>query len=576
MTIPPLPSRSRLYCLEPAGIGTPYVESLTSYITRLAATHHISPTTLIKREILPLHDQGAIDPNHPTRNYRLDKFWNCNAETLNSMSPIARQWVQTLQTLTSYNYLQYLTMLPWNEVLAARRLLRESKAWCPDCYIEWYERGQVVYEPLIWALRDVDICSNHKKDLTILCPHCQRTQPFLTQFSRSGYCPYCVRWLGVVNRPRNVDQILNSDEKFRWQCWVGESIGTLLSAAPNLPILPIKNLIAVNMTTLLDHYVGGNAKSLAKLLKMSPQQILNYIQGSCVPYLCSLLKICFSFSISPLDFLAGTTFPLQDIPRFALEQIPTVSCGKRKKVTEADIQHMRQVFKTILSIDSQTKSYPCLKEITQLMGYKGDTVRRHCPDLYQKCKERYKQQCLEESTLVKFQQALEEVLSSEDRLSLISIGQELGCSVSVLRYHFPDLCKAVARRYRERFDYELMEKHLRSALAGCGMTPTIGEIARELGYKRHNLWGKFPDLCKQIAERCRMEQNERHKERVTKFCSEIRCAVLTLHQQGIYPSTRRISKIISYPYAVRSKEGYETWIMMLEELGYSTEKLKKH
>jgi len=68
MTIPPLPSRSRLYCLEPAGIGTPYVESLTSYITRLAATHHISPTTLIKREILPLHDQGAIDPNHPTRN----------------------------------------------------------------------------------------------------------------------------------------------------------------------------------------------------------------------------------------------------------------------------------------------------------------------------------------------------------------------------------------------------------------------------------------------------------------------------------------------------------------------------
>ncbi|GEM_PF-5397605 len=31
-----IPSRSRLYQLEPIGIGTPYVESLTGYISRLA------------------------------------------------------------------------------------------------------------------------------------------------------------------------------------------------------------------------------------------------------------------------------------------------------------------------------------------------------------------------------------------------------------------------------------------------------------------------------------------------------------------------------------------------------------
>ena len=31
-----IPSRSRLYQLEPIGIGTPLVESLTGYISRLA------------------------------------------------------------------------------------------------------------------------------------------------------------------------------------------------------------------------------------------------------------------------------------------------------------------------------------------------------------------------------------------------------------------------------------------------------------------------------------------------------------------------------------------------------------
>jgi len=46
VSIPPLPSRSRLYRLEPIGIGTPYVESLTGYIARLAETHCITPKSL--------------------------------------------------------------------------------------------------------------------------------------------------------------------------------------------------------------------------------------------------------------------------------------------------------------------------------------------------------------------------------------------------------------------------------------------------------------------------------------------------------------------------------------------------
>jgi hypothetical protein len=33
---PSIPDRSRLYQLEPIGIGTPHVESLTGYISRLS------------------------------------------------------------------------------------------------------------------------------------------------------------------------------------------------------------------------------------------------------------------------------------------------------------------------------------------------------------------------------------------------------------------------------------------------------------------------------------------------------------------------------------------------------------
>ena len=57
MTIPPIPPRSRLYRLESIGIGTPYVESLTSYITRLAEVHCVSLKALIMWEIFPLQGQ---------------------------------------------------------------------------------------------------------------------------------------------------------------------------------------------------------------------------------------------------------------------------------------------------------------------------------------------------------------------------------------------------------------------------------------------------------------------------------------------------------------------------------------
>ena len=50
---PPLPPRSRLYRLEPIGIGTPWVEGLTSYVMRLAVAHAVSVGDLLGRELFP-------------------------------------------------------------------------------------------------------------------------------------------------------------------------------------------------------------------------------------------------------------------------------------------------------------------------------------------------------------------------------------------------------------------------------------------------------------------------------------------------------------------------------------------
>src|SRR5437764_382700 len=46
------PPRSRLYSLVPEGIGTPLIESLTSYINRLAWSYRVSPRILVAQEII--------------------------------------------------------------------------------------------------------------------------------------------------------------------------------------------------------------------------------------------------------------------------------------------------------------------------------------------------------------------------------------------------------------------------------------------------------------------------------------------------------------------------------------------
>ena len=53
LSAPRMPPRSRLYPLVPVGVGTPYTESLTSYITRLADAHCVTTKVLVLRELFP-------------------------------------------------------------------------------------------------------------------------------------------------------------------------------------------------------------------------------------------------------------------------------------------------------------------------------------------------------------------------------------------------------------------------------------------------------------------------------------------------------------------------------------------
>jgi hypothetical protein len=90
LELPASPPRSRLYSLEPIGIGTPGTESLTSYVSRLAEAHSVRVRELMVGELLPFlgrsHLADACNSN------LLTAFWRNETRALNGTRTLARTW----------------------------------------------------------------------------------------------------------------------------------------------------------------------------------------------------------------------------------------------------------------------------------------------------------------------------------------------------------------------------------------------------------------------------------------------------------------------------------------------------
>ena len=194
---PLLPPRSQLYSLEPMGVGTELVESLTGYVARLADAHSVSVGDLVGRVLADLtHTKDAII-TQTAKAVRVGGhgFRACNY-TPNGVTETAVKWVDALEAATNRNDLQYLTLLPLRYMVPGG-LFRRRRAWCALCFEQWRSAGQIVYEPLIWSIQASANCQLHARPLDHTCSHCARTLSPLGVFSRPGYCERCDSWLGM-------------------------------------------------------------------------------------------------------------------------------------------------------------------------------------------------------------------------------------------------------------------------------------------------------------------------------------------------------------------------------------------
>jgi transcriptional regulator with XRE-family HTH domain len=278
-------ARSTLYRLMPAGLGTIGVESLTSYIMRLASAHHLLPGVLlgeVLRDSIVGPKTGASRP--------LGEILR-GAHAVNGLTGQASVWVKAIERATDRPGLSSLTMLAWRDVLPIRHVIRDRPSHCPSCFEEFAEAG-VVYEPLVWTLRLVTVCLVHLSSLRTTCGACGVTQRALGYRAQPGLCRECSHWLGdapsgvrpsdaeVLTSRAVADLVLGPRERPR-----AEDIGPATVAARE--------------------QLGLSPEQFAAALGVGAPDVAEWASGPGLPSISAVLRICSVGGWSARAFLEG-------------------------------------------------------------------------------------------------------------------------------------------------------------------------------------------------------------------------------------------------------------------------------
>ena len=248
--------------------------------------------------------------------------------------------VRYLEVLTKRTDLRSLTLSAWSNAIDMSGTLRNKKAWCPDCYDEWARAGRTIYDPLLWAFKEITCCVRHGKRLRDTCPHmdCNRSiLPLGVKASHPGYCSYCKRWLGT-----SIDLPPALGTEQMWQQWLTDTIGGLLANTRIAHSPPSRQQLGDALAMVIRQTCDGNTANFARLIGSSNNNVQSWVRQSSKPRLEAALRMCFALRIPLSDLLARDPTTLDLVPMDPISRYPVRSRRTCPESTRADLKRLLQ------------------------------------------------------------------------------------------------------------------------------------------------------------------------------------------------------------------------------------------
>lgn len=351
--------RSVLHALQPLGVGTSAVESLTSYLCRLAVSYSTSTHALARK----VAEMSELD---------VYKQFDWHQRQLSGHREAALTWSSALSSLTSVPRLDALTFLSLKDVIAQNGLRISSKGqYCPVCFTEDALSGRTPYFRLAWEPCSVGVCLRHGVPLQASCSSCgSENIRHAAAFVRPGWCTKCGAFLGAQAKHPHAHTIQPE------QLWVARQVNELLATQGQ----PGTELHREGLIDALDHIIekmdGGRASTFASRIGLAKSTVHHWLQDDGKPTLDMSLRVASQCGISLVKLLrgdlAGWVAPLPG-QQLALEFSLPLST-RRAPARKLDWEDIEMRLRAILD---QPVAVPVL-EAAKLLGVEARQLYLHC------------------------------------------------------------------------------------------------------------------------------------------------------------------------------------------------------
>lgn len=457
-----LETRSVLYSLEPIGLGTPFVESLTSYIMRLATIHNVKVSSLIKL-FTPFLDNYLVHMGKRGLNKNITKYINGNGD-------ISEGFVKALENLTCRSDIQYLTMLNWKGIFR-NNLIDQHRKWCPYCLEHMKNTSKIIYEPLIWYLSDVQKCELHEVRLLNKCPKCKKNLGFINGNSLVGYCSYCFTWLGETNN-LIFKEPLTEEEKF-----ININYQQLIAKSPELNFFPTKLTVGPLLTRIKEKLGFNNFNEMSRFLGVEKSKFSYWVNNKYMPTNNALLKIARKINTTIFDLIyeqkINTNITVCDKKN-----------GNKRKLSPNEIE---KVLKSAIKSEVPKS----INQLAKEEGFCAETARNHYPELLKIIKDNYESYKRNLIIMKKLEvkRLLIDCLAMPIPISLSELSNRTGISLKMFRRYAPNLSQRVIDRNKE-YKRDLRNRNIKMIsveiekiildLYKSGKYPSISEVKKRI------------------------------------------------------------------------------------------------
>lgn len=374
-----IPPRTVLAPLEPIGLGTPHVESLSSYFQRLADHHKVSPKALARAYVLE-----KLGYRKQVGEEQADRFWRTSF--FNGMGEVPEAWCHILEELTGVSGLRRLTLLPLRGRIGLKGCASSTRRWCPHCLHEAEADGEP-YGQLLWEIGWVKACPKHGVPLEFShgCSHEDAIRPL--QVTRLPHvCESCARSLC---RPFKEGITTAATDTVMFAKSVGELLaGPVFTAKA----IPLERGVAEFLKDVLITHEGGKGMRVVRRLGLCKSDISGWLRRKHLPSLPHALRIAETYGASLSNVLLGEGGTLSVSLNYPLDAQPISSRFHR---VPTPVSNMEGRLKQFL----EQPIPPSVVEAASVLGTSSRDLRSHFPGLTHSLAEKHAQRKSQDASL---------------------------------------------------------------------------------------------------------------------------------------------------------------------------------